>query len=761
MLSGDVAVDDDRPPTRSRFAHRRMPTARSIPRQEGERGIVSTAISHGVVLTGACLLALGMSACSDHVVAPRGDPVGSVPMLNAGPPSVPLGSYTIPTPGTNAPNGGSAAWQSTSIPITAATWTLLTFRGSIAVSKNYQCDVDFDSICPSPLAGRTAAPKGIDQGYLSDSARVRYTSGGIGGVALSHDDTTSWAVINLWYDGVLEVKRHGIAGSNSCVSQPVEGGPPTNCPRTGLSFSSWETGWYLLGGNHSVTAEKIVPLYLDPSSVDVGPATAITFAAKRHPKLPVGITHWYFRYDDVGETGALDSPATPLSGGTFVSSCYQQSTCTFTPARSGRMYVLGTWQSKAIRASAIVFVNSGRLVLNANPTTVWAGDSVTFTPSATDGSGVTVMRWEWKPDTVPGRTAACTEPEPECRRPVYESGTMYVVAQVGQVAARVVGGAPLEGLSLSSAAGGTTFERAVVHVNANPDEILLTASPATIKPGQPVRFEAKSKSGRKLTVQNWSWQTTVEPAIGPALTAVGGQCSGKTACTIKVYETGIMSVIGVVDGEGIQRTASADVTTQACPVPDLGDPRLNDPQVRKGLNDKLDEPLPEGAKYDLEKMGRMLINPTTGVRILQEFNYENTGQTPDVTRSTCHIDPTKGSFPPLPPGFVEDTAIFHTHEYRPKIPHKGCIKPDDPSTTAFDPKTPEMWVIPERGPSFGDRVFAGSHLFPSGGHGMGSWGFLIDGEGTIWKFNDRFHPTSINAVRRYRRDGNSICYAQF
>src|SRR5512145_1002162 len=102
MLSGDVAVDDDRPPTRSRFAHRRMPTARSNPHHEGKRGVVSTAISHGVVLTGGCLLALGMSSCSDHLVAPRGDPVGSVPMVNAGPPPVPLGSYTIPTPGTNA-----------------------------------------------------------------------------------------------------------------------------------------------------------------------------------------------------------------------------------------------------------------------------------------------------------------------------------------------------------------------------------------------------------------------------------------------------------------------------------------------------------------------------------------------------------------------------------------------------------------------------------------------------------------------------------
>jgi plastocyanin len=496
------------------------------------------------------LLALGLlGSCTDQPTSPGRQDSGR-PLFNSAPPSIPLGSYTLPTPSTNAPIGGTVGWHSSGIPITANAWTLVTFRGSISISKNYECDAMFDTVCPSSYAGRVAPPKGIEYGYLSDSARVRYTSGGLGGIALSHDDTTSWAVFNFLYGGTLEVKRHGITGSASCTSQPDPDGPPTNCPRQGMSMAYAEAGYYVLSGAHSVRAEIIVPLYLDPSSFDVAPGTAVTFTAKKHPKVPIGITHWYFRYDDVGATGLLDNPATPISGGTFVSPCYQQSTCTFTPTRSGRMYVLGTWQTKPARASAIVFVNSGRLALDAAPTTVWSGDSVTFTPRTPDGTALTVQRWEWKPDTVPGRTTACANGDATCRRPVFESGTMYVIAAVGSP---------------------STVERGHIHVQARPDSLKMTADPAKIIKGETVTFTVSAKSGRNVVVQAWSWS--------PAGTAVACE-TADPVCEAVVNGTGTMGALATVGGTQYSASAAVTADTLDCPT---GDALLDDPAVRRGL----------------------------------------------------------------------------------------------------------------------------------------------------------------------------------
>ncbi len=301
---------------------------------------------------------MASSSCGDKPVAPHDQPRYTLPRFSSGPPPILLGVDTIPTQATNAPNNATAPWQSTGISIAANTWNLVTFRGSIAVSKNYQCDTDFATVCSSPLAGQSAPPKGIAaQKYLSDSVRISLASGAFTSGTLSHDDSTSWAVINSWWDGGVQVKRHGIVGSNACTSTPDPNGPPTNCPRQGLSEPLWEAGWYLLAGSHTVTVEKIFPLYLDPSSDTIPSATSVTLDAEKHPKVPIAVSQWYFRNDDTTATPMFENPATPFSGGAYVGACAFQLTCTYTPARSGRMYVHGSWQSKHARGSALVIVN--------------------------------------------------------------------------------------------------------------------------------------------------------------------------------------------------------------------------------------------------------------------------------------------------------------------------------------------------------------------------------------------------------------------
>ncbi|MBY0491023.1 MAG: hypothetical protein K2R93_14365 [Gemmatimonadaceae bacterium] len=94
------------------------------------------------------------------------------------------------------------------------------------------------------------------------------------------------------------------------------------------------------------------------------------------------------------------------------------------------VYVAGGSQNVRIEPIATV------LTLAANKTSVLAGDSVLFTPSAS-GLSISVIGWYWVPDSVVGkpsvspRTGTCSSSTSSCKVPVFETGRMYLRALVG------------------------------------------------------------------------------------------------------------------------------------------------------------------------------------------------------------------------------------------------------------------------------------------------------------------------------------------
>lgn len=73
---------------------------------------------------------------------------------------------------------------------------------------------------------------------------------------------------------------------------------------------------------------------------------------------------------------------------------------------------------------------SPSLTLTAAPTTVTAGDPVTFTPAANGAALIEVLSWTWTPDQAPGNTAACSPGTDPCITTVHENGTMVCNARV-------------------------------------------------------------------------------------------------------------------------------------------------------------------------------------------------------------------------------------------------------------------------------------------------------------------------------------------
>lgn len=79
------------------------------------------------------------------------------------------------------------------------------------------------------------------------------------------------------------------------------------------------------------------------------------------------------------------------------------------------------------------------LTLTAVPDSVGLGNPVTFTASAS-GLTVNVKGWRWVPSTGEGftSTASCSTSSSTCTIPVFESGTMHVLASIGSGSSAVV-----------------------------------------------------------------------------------------------------------------------------------------------------------------------------------------------------------------------------------------------------------------------------------------------------------------------------------
>jgi hypothetical protein len=354
------------------------------------------------------------------------------------------------------------------------------------------------------------------------------------------------------------------------------------------------------------------------------------------------------------------------------------------------------------------------LELTAVPSTVLAGDSVTFTASA-GGASFTVQEWTWQPDEPPGSSSAgsCTAGVSQCGAIIQESGTMYVRASVGG-----------------------TVEQAKAHVSVQPDLVRLDANRSSVKPGEKVEFSASTENGTSFTISRWAWDASSLPPNGKPLTSVAA-CSSKHDCTIEVYESGTMTVTATVSGATAPQDASASVTVTSCD--SLGDPRLDNPAIRKKMADALKQSMKD--KHELG--GHFYKNPTTGEYKLILIPW--TGS--DV----CEVD--MSVYPPadsIPPGFVLDPADFHTHPFlQGTTPPSNC----NPSNLPAGVKG----RIGD-GPSeyfYADGTLGGDWPYAAG---AGHAGYLLDANGHIHRWNHSDNDPLQDDETIWDRDGDSICF---
>ncbi len=82
--------------------------------------------------------------------------------------------------------------------------------------------------------------------------------------------------------------------------------------------------------------------------------------------------------------------------------------------------------------TVVVEIIAQQLSLTASPDSITVGDSVTFTATAT--SSLAVLEWKWQPSLSAATHTPvnlCSAGQSTCRIPVFEPGTMYVLATVG------------------------------------------------------------------------------------------------------------------------------------------------------------------------------------------------------------------------------------------------------------------------------------------------------------------------------------------
>lgn len=277
-------------------------------------------------------------------------------------------------------------------------------------------------------------------------------------------------------------------------------------------------------------------------------------------------------------------------------------------------------------------------------------------------------------------------------------------------------------------------EQAKARVSVQPDLVRLQANRSAVKPGEEVKFTASTENGTSFTVQSWKWAGSSPPAQGQALTSAAG-CGTQDECTIKVYEAGTMTVTALVSGASETQDASASMSVIPCDT--TGDPRLDDPSMRKKMFDAVDDS--KSANHELG--GPLYVNPGTGEHLI--ILVPSAGNDPCAWQPGNPVPSSE-----IPPGFVPDTADFHTHPLAKGDPIPAACHPPGfknvSGATAGDGPS-ECWL--SNGTVDCDWYFEAIR-----GHA----GYLADADGHIHRWN---HPDdgSLTHSTMWKRDGDSSC----
>lgn len=104
---------------------------------------------------------------------------------------------------------------------------------------------------------------------------------------------------------------------------------------------------------------------------------------------------------------------------------------------AGTITLIGHANGYRMAPQVPISITGPTLKLTATPHEVAAGDTVTFTPTWSDGYAITIATngWKWKPDTLPNLISQdggdCTSSQTTCIKPMRQNGWMYVTVLRG------------------------------------------------------------------------------------------------------------------------------------------------------------------------------------------------------------------------------------------------------------------------------------------------------------------------------------------
>lgn len=270
---------------------------------------------------------------------------------------------------------------------------------------------------------------------------------------------------------------------------------------------------------------------VDSGTVSTG--STVTFTAGASPdsvaQLPTPIS-----FDTVSWIPDPDS-----SGGDYTEATTTTNTngmFTGKPLRYSRKIIGGGTLRAVTHVNGRRFVGTqhvatrDRLKLTAVKSYINRGDTVTFTPSMSDGSAFSMWAWTWKADsTTTPQTQACYWYINPCRTRVYEHGWMTVTVSKNGVQ-----------------------RHARAHVTIGPPpRLAVDVQPNSIELEGIASFVA-SANGAPVSISRWEFE-------GQPVTS----CGIELHCAIAPSGSGVMWAFGTVDGVADSDSAAV-IVTLAC-----------------------------------------------------------------------------------------------------------------------------------------------------------------------------------------------------
>lgn len=262
------------------------------------------------------------------------------------------------------------------------------------------------------------------------------------------------------------------------------------------------------------------------------------------------------------------------------------------------------------------------------------------------------------------------------------------------------------------------------------DSIVITPINGNRKAGQSMTFTAKSAKGGALTIVSWAWKGPL-----PGITK-SPACGTATTCTMSVYESGNITVIGSIANVGNSQ-ASAAVVVAPCAIDGADqDFRIADPLYRANM-------ISIAKKMHGGELGGIpYYDPSTHRDTLIEYRNAQVG------KDTCaSFVPDFNINPPFVRyGLFRDIADFHTHSAS-----KGDVIPP-----ACAPDLIHTYTALD-GPSHtknDDGSEGGDYQVEKD---LGHTGYMVDTKGRIWRWNspyevDEKHPS----MYQQQSDGNGF-----